>query len=148
MHITVSGKQVDTGAALKTHVADGLGLIARKYFDHALEAQVTFHRGERGFFACDINLHAGRGLSMRAEGEGADAHRAFEEAADHIAKRLRRFRRRANEHARSQSKSLPAITTMEALPASGDSSSPEGADVPDATAMDREVAAESLENIT
>jgi ribosomal subunit interface protein len=100
MQITVAGKQVDTGEALKTHVRDGLAVIARKYFGRALEAQVTF-RKHRAFFVCDINLHAARGLTMRGEGEGTDAHRAFEEAADHIAKRLRRYRRRVNEHARS-----------------------------------------------
>ena len=100
MHVTVAGKQVETGEALKTHVRDGLDAITRKYFDHALEANVTFHRN-RAQFACDINLKAGRGLTMRAEGEGPDAHRAFEEAAEHLAKRLRRYRRRVNEHARS-----------------------------------------------
>jgi ribosomal subunit interface protein len=100
MHVTVAGKQVDTGEALKVHVRDGLDAITRKYFDHALEANVTFHRS-RAHFACDINLKAGRGLTMRAEGEGPDAHRAFEEAAEHLAKRLRRYRRRMNEHARS-----------------------------------------------
>jgi ribosomal subunit interface protein len=100
MHVTVAGKQVETGEALKVHVRDGLDAITRKYFDHALEANVTFHRS-RAHFACDINLKAGRGLTMRAEGEGPDAHRAFEEAAEHLAKRLRRYRRRMNEHARS-----------------------------------------------
>ncbi|MBR0680044.1 ribosome-associated translation inhibitor RaiA [Roseomonas eburnea] len=100
MHVTVAGKQVETGEALKVHVRDGLDAITRKYFDHALEANVTFHRS-RAHFACDINLKAGRGLTMRAEGEGADAHRAFDEAAEHLAKRLRRYRRRVNEHARS-----------------------------------------------
>ncbi len=100
MHVTVAGKQVETGDALKTHVRDGLDAITRKYFDHALEANVTFHRS-RALFACDINLKAGRGLAIRAEGEGPDAHRAFEEAAEHLAKRLRRYRRRVNEHARS-----------------------------------------------
>lgn len=100
MHVTVAGKQVETGEALKTHVRDGLDAITRKYFDHALEANVTFHRS-RAHFACDINLKAGRGLTMRAEGEGPDAHRAFEQAAEHLAKRLRRYRRRVNEHARS-----------------------------------------------
>jgi ribosomal subunit interface protein len=101
MHITVAGKQVETGEALKTHVRDGLSAIAKKYFDHALEANVTFHRDNRAFFACDINLKAGRNLFMRAEGEAPDAHRAFEVAADHLAKRLRRYRRRVNDHARS-----------------------------------------------
>lgn len=101
MHITVAGKQVETGEALQTHVRDGLAAIARKYFDHALEANVTFHRDTRASFACDINLKAGRNLFMRAEGEAADAHRAFEVAAEHLAKRLRRYRRRVNDHARS-----------------------------------------------
>ncbi len=102
MHITVAGKQVETGEALKTHVRDGLGVIARKYFDHALEANVTFRRDAKGHaFICDINLKAGRDLFMRGEGEGPDAHRAFEEAAEHVAKRLRRYRRRVNDHARS-----------------------------------------------
>jgi ribosomal subunit interface protein len=102
MHITVAGKQVDTGEALQTRVREGLGTIARKYFDHALEANVTFHRDGKGHaFVCDINLKAGRDLFMRGEGEGPDAHRAFEEAAEHVAKRLRRYRRRVNDHARS-----------------------------------------------
>lgn len=101
MHITVAGKQVETGEALKTHVHDGLSAIARKYFDHALEANVTFHRNNRAFFACDINLKAGRNVFMRGEGEAPDAHRAFEVAAEHLAKRLRRYRRRVNDHARS-----------------------------------------------
>lgn len=103
MHITVAGKQVETGDALKTHVRDGLGVIAKKYFDHALEANVTFRRdakGRLGAFNCDINLKAGRDVFVRGEGEGPDAHRAFEVAAEHVAKRLRRYRRRVNDHAR------------------------------------------------
>lgn len=99
MQITVSGKQVDTGEALRQHVADQLGVVAQKYFDHALDAHVTFSR-MRAFFHCDIAIHAGRGLTMRAEGEAGDAHAAFDQAAGHIAKRLRRYRRRVNDHAR------------------------------------------------
>jgi len=109
MHVTVAGKQVDTGEALKHHVRDGLSAIARKYFDHAVEAHVTFHRDGKNRvgsgFGCDINLKAGRNLFMRAEGHGQDAHRAFEQAAEHVAKRLRRYRRRVNEHARSMAES-------------------------------------------
>ncbi|HEX2943711.1 MAG TPA: ribosome-associated translation inhibitor RaiA [Rhodopila sp.] len=99
MHITVSGKQVDLSDALRTRVSNHLDLIASKYFDHALEANVTFGRA-RSFFTCDINLHAGRGLTLRGEGEAADANAAFDDAAEHIAKRLRRYRRRVNDHAR------------------------------------------------
>jgi len=99
MHITVSGKQVELSDALRARVSDHLDVIASKYFDRALEAQVTFGRA-RSFFTCDISVHAGRGLRLRGEGEAADANSAFDDAAEHIAKRLRRYRRRVNEHAR------------------------------------------------
>lgn len=99
MQITVSGKQVDLSDALRIRVGTQLDLIAGKYFDSAMEAQVTFSRA-RSFFTCDINVHAGRGLKLRGEGEAADANGAFDNAAEHIAKRLRRYRRRVNEHHR------------------------------------------------
>ena len=59
MQITVSGKQIELSDALRTRVSDHLDQIAGKYFDHALEAHVTFSRA-RSFFTCDINVHAGR----------------------------------------------------------------------------------------
>jgi hypothetical protein len=37
---------------------------------------------------------------LRGEGEAADANTAFDDAAEHIAKRLRRYRRRVNDHHR------------------------------------------------
>jgi ribosomal subunit interface protein len=99
MQLTVSGKQIELSDALRTHVARHLDSITNKYFDHALEAQVTFSKA-RSFFTCDINVHAGRGITVRGEGEAGDAHAAFDDAAEHIATRLRRYRRRVSDHAR------------------------------------------------
>jgi ribosomal subunit interface protein len=99
MQINVSGKQVDLSDALRTRVWTGLDTIAGKYFDHAIEAHVTFGRA-RSFFTCDINVHAGRGLTLRGEGEAGDANAAFDDAAEHIATRLRRYRRRMSDHHR------------------------------------------------
>ena len=99
MQLTVSGKQVDLSDALRVHVDKHLGTITHKYFDQALEAHVTFSKA-RSFFTCDINLHAGRGITVRGEGEAADAHAAFDDAAEHIATRLRRYRKRVSQHQR------------------------------------------------
>lgn len=99
MQITVAGKQLDLSETLRERVQRHLNQIADKYFDHAIEANVTFSKA-RSFFTCDINVHAGRGLLMRGEGEASDAHGAFDDAAEHIAKRLRRYRRRVSDHAR------------------------------------------------
>ena len=99
MHIHVSGKQIALSDALKHRVNSHLGGLADRYFDKALEAKVTFSKA-RSFFTCDINVHAGRGLTLRGEGEAADANAAFDDAAEHIAKRLRRYHKRVTTHAR------------------------------------------------
>jgi ribosomal subunit interface protein len=102
MQLTVSGKQVNLSDALQVHVSQHLDNITNKYFDQALEAHVTFSKA-RSFFTCDINVHAGRGVTVRGEGEAGDAHAAFDDAAEHIAKRLRRYRQRVNDHSRNVS---------------------------------------------
>lgn len=107
MHIQVSGKQIDLSDALKHRVNTHLGNLAERYFDTGLQAQVTFGKA-RSFFTCDINVKAGRGLVLRGEGEAADANAAFDDAAEHIAKRLRRYHKRVTSHARA--------TTRQELP--------------------------------
>jgi ribosomal subunit interface protein len=101
MQITVSGKQVELSDALQQRVTQELTGITGKYFEHAQDARITFSRARSGF-VCDINLHAGRGLIMRGEAEGADAYSAFDKAAVNVGKRLRRYRRRVNDHARDE----------------------------------------------
>src|ERR1700722_8127792 len=121
MELTVSGKQIDLSDALRVHVEQHLDVITHKYFDQALEAHVTFSKA-RSFFTCDINVHAGRGITVRGEGEAGDAHAAFDDAAEHIATRLRRYRRRVSAHARDMSsRARPEagrqyILTAETLP--------------------------------
>jgi ribosomal subunit interface protein len=107
MQLTVSGKQVNLSDALQVHVSQHLASITSKYFDQALEAHVTFSKA-RSFFTCDINMHAGRGVTVRGEGEAGDAHAAFDDAAEHIAKRLRRYRQRMNDHSRDTAAATPA----------------------------------------
>jgi ribosomal subunit interface protein len=125
MQITVSGKQLDLSDALCTRVSSHMEHIATKYFGHAQDAQVTFSRA-RCFFTCDITVHAGRGLRLRGEGEAQDAPTAFDDAAEHIAKRLRRYRRRVNEHARDlANRERPETARQYVLAATDD---PDGAD--------------------
>jgi ribosomal subunit interface protein len=119
MQITVSGEQVEVSETLRSQVAKQLNGIADQYFGYALESHVTFGRA-RCFYTCDINMHAGRGLTLRGEGEAADADAAFDDAAEHLAKRLRRYRRRVNEHAPTwrlaRSPSRPGSTSCVKMP--------------------------------
>lgn len=123
MQVTVSGKQVDLSDALRAHVDKQLSNITGKYFDQALEANVTFSRA-RSFFTCDINLHAGRGVTVRGEGEAAEARAAFEDAAEHIAKRLRRYRQRVSAHQRDHNKIKPEMARSYILAPDDDAEDP------------------------
>ena len=97
MDIRVSGHQVETGDALKSHVTDRLQAVAEKYFSRALSAQVTFRNAPHGAFHCDIVCHVMTGLILKGAGEAQDAHPAFDQAADRIEKQLRRYMRRLKD---------------------------------------------------
>ena len=97
MHITVTGRHLDVGASLRRRVEEGLAAAVAKYFDRAIEAHVTFDkRGQ--FFLADIAVHVGRGIVAHSGGEADDPYVAFSGALEHLAKRLRRHKRRLRDH--------------------------------------------------
>lgn len=110
MQITISGKQIDLGDALRVHVEDNLAAAVSKYFDRPVDAHVVFSR--RGHeFTCDSSVHLPTGLTAQAHGASDDVYAAFEQAADRIEKQLRRHKRRLKDH--HQARKSP-IEMMEA----------------------------------
>lgn len=100
MDIRVSGHQVDTGDALRLHVEERLQGIADKYFSRSISAHVTFGHGPHSAFTCDIVAHVMQGVILKGSGMGAEAHPAFDQAAERIESQLRRYMRRLkNKHA-------------------------------------------------
>ena len=97
MQITVSGKQIDVGAALRTHVEDHLVAAVSKYFDRPVDAHVVFSR-EGHEFTCDSSVHLPTGLTAQAHASSDDVYVAFEQATDRIEKQLRRHKRRLKDH--------------------------------------------------
>lgn len=98
MEIRVSGHQVDTGQALRDHASNRLEAIADKYFSRAISANVTFGKGPHDHrFVCDIVSHVAQGIILKGSGTAADAHLAFDQAADRIETQLRRYTRRLKD---------------------------------------------------
>jgi ribosomal subunit interface protein len=97
MQLFVSGKHIDVGEALRRHVESRLSAGVSKYFDRAIEAQVQFSKS-RHLYRADVSAHVGRGMSVQAHAEADDIYPAFDAAADKMEKRLRRFKRRLNDH--------------------------------------------------
>lgn len=97
MDIRVSGHQMDTGDALRTHVSDRMNAIADKYFSRAISAHATFGKAPHGATSCDIVAHVMQGVVLKAQGQANDAHVAFEGAAEKVEKQLRRYMRRLKD---------------------------------------------------
>lgn len=97
MQIHISGQQIDTGDALRAHVAEKLNAGVGKYFDHTLEANVAFSREGEGY-ACTTSVHVYAGLTLFAEGRAGDIYGSFDQAADRLEKRLRRHKSRLKDH--------------------------------------------------
>lgn len=97
MQLTVTGRQVDVGDALRTHVESMLEALLGKYFRTAIEAHVVFAR-EAHLIAVELSLHVGRGMVVNSRGTATDYYIAFDAAAERLAKQLRRYKRRLRDY--------------------------------------------------
>lgn len=107
MNLTVKGKNIDVGDALRTHVSEALDHGIGKYFGNPIEATVTFSK-ESHLFVTDLSVHIGRNIQMHAESSADQAYIAFDRAMEHLTKRLRRHKRRLRDHHRAEIESFRA----------------------------------------
>ena len=127
MNLTVNGKGIDVGEALKVHVAEHLDRMFEKYFSNPIEATATFSK--QGYrFRVQISVHVGRGILMQSDADGGDAYAAFDIASETIAKRLRRHKRRLRDHHRVPADSYAATQFVLAADVADDAAQDGGAE--------------------
>src|SRR3546814_8189662 len=97
MQVTLTGQHIDVGNALRSHVEDVLAATIDKYFGDAIEANVVISR-EAFRLRADGSIHIGKGIFVRSHEEADDAYAAFDVAVAHLAKRLRRYKRRLRDY--------------------------------------------------
>src|SRR3546814_7703994 len=97
MQVTLTGQHIDVGNALRSHVEDVLAATIDKYFGEAIEANVVISR-EAFRLRADVSIHIGKGIFVRAHEEADDAYAAFDVAVAHLAKRVRRYKRRLRDY--------------------------------------------------
>ena len=108
MHTKISGKHIDIGDALRTHVEDRLNEAAFKYFDRPVDAAVVFSRDGHGY-KCDSSVHLPTGLTAKAQGSHGEIYAAFEASAERIEKQFRRHKRRLKDHHQRRENPIEAI---------------------------------------
>lgn len=102
MRYQISGKQIDIGDALQTHVKDQLGDVISKYAERPTDAHVIFSKNAHEF-VCEAIVHLSTGLTAQARGSAVEIYAAFESCSDKMEKQLRRYKRRLKDHHRERS---------------------------------------------
>lgn len=107
MNLTVKGKNIDVGDSLRGHVAENIERMFSKYFSNPIEASVTLSK-QAHIFTAQLSVHVGRGILLQSEAGADQAYAAYDLAAEHMAKRLRRYKRRLRDHHRDTADSYRA----------------------------------------
>ncbi len=102
MRYQISGKQIDVGDALQTHVKSELGETVEKYSQRPTDASIIFSRNAYEYM-CEATVHLSTGLTAAAKGQATEIYAAFENCREKMDKQLRRYKRRLKDHHRDRS---------------------------------------------
>lgn len=101
MRYQISGKQIDIGEALQTHVQTELNEVVQKYAERPTDANVIFSRSAHEY-VCEATIHLSTGLTATAKAHDHEIYAAFERCAEKMEKQLRRYKRRLKDHHRDR----------------------------------------------
>ena len=97
MKIFTTGKQIDLGESLRSHVEAHTKESVGKYFDNPIRSEVVFARESR-LFCVDVAVNVGHNLSFQARSHAAEPYVAFDLALGRISKQMRRRKRKLRNH--------------------------------------------------
>lgn len=98
MNITIQGHHLDVGDALQTHISDKITAISEKYFNRAVNVSVTMEKETKSLYKSHISLTVGKDIQVQSTAKSHEVYAAFDEAAEKIAKQLRRYKRKLRDH--------------------------------------------------
>jgi ribosomal subunit interface protein len=97
MNLRVSGKNLDIGESLRQHVLDKVQAMVARYFEGSVDGHIVIAREGSGYRS-DCALRLSSGVSLHAEARAHEPYPCFDQAADKIEVRLRRYKRRLKGH--------------------------------------------------
>ena len=96
MSLRVSGRNINVGPALQQRITARVDEATSKYFDGGYSGHASV--GKDGFaFRTECVLHLDSGALLEAQGVAPDAYESADQAAMHLEKRLRRYKRRRKD---------------------------------------------------
>ncbi len=127
MRYQISGKQIDVGSALQTHVETELNTMIDKYAERPTDAHVIFSKSANEF-VCEATVHLSTGLTAQAKAHSHEIYAAFDSCSEKMEKQLRRYKRRLKDHHRHRAEPVELLQASSYILASdkdGEESEPE-----------------------
>lgn len=129
MQIQITGKQLDVGDAFKEHISTAITDIVSKYFDDGrASAHVTVIK-EGKTFTTECSLHLDSGMNLNSHFKDTEPYACFDEAAEKLDKRLRRYKRRLKNHHQMSAKQIEMMEVKDVIIAASDDHGNEPADL-------------------
>lgn len=97
MRYQITGKQIDIGEALQSHVKSELGESVHKYAARPTDANVIFSKSAHEF-VCEATVHLSTGLTASAKAHATEIYASFDACCEKMEKQLRRYKRRLKDH--------------------------------------------------
>lgn len=129
MQIQITGKQMDIGDAFYEHITSAITEIVSKYFDDdRASAHITVTKEGRSFSA-ECALHLDSGMNLNSHFLDGDPYNSFDEAAEKLDKRLRRYKRRLKNHHQNNPKPIKMMEVADVIIAASHDEQDEPADL-------------------
>lgn len=108
MRYQITGKQIDIGEALQTHVRQEMSEVVGKYAERPTDANVVFSKDAHEH-VCEAIVHLSTGLTAQAKASATDIYAAFEKCNERMEKQLRRYKRRLKNHHRERTEPVASL---------------------------------------
>ncbi len=96
MTLRVSGKNLSIGEALQDHARTRITAAVGRYFDGPFTGHVIIETEGSGYRS-DVTLHLTSGMTLQVEGRAHEPYPCFDQAADKLERRLRRYKSKLRE---------------------------------------------------
>jgi ribosomal subunit interface protein len=108
MRYQITGKQIDIGEALQTHVKEEMSEVVSKYAERPTDANIVFSKDAHEH-VCEAIVHLSTGLTAQAKGSAVDIYAAFDKCNERMEKQLRRYKRRLKNHHRDRTEPVASL---------------------------------------
>lgn len=97
-HVVVTGRNMDVGDALSAHIRTRMEALSQKYFGLLVTCSVILTKNHKGIaHRCDASVTVGQAMYYVGHAEHNDPRQCFEMTLEHVAKQLRRDKRKLHE---------------------------------------------------